>query len=141
MQRMSEPQMVEAFMRSSTSPWPGTGTATSFSSTVQLPGRYAPFIFDRSLGILLFDRSIQIPEIFPGLVLFPQEDLPLDQAAILVDARDSCHIGIGQRRAYYTLQVRQVVAWIDGERDRRGAALFGPFPADHRRVHPETPGN
>ena len=37
--------------------------------------------FDRSL----FDLSIQIPEIFPGLVLFPQEDLPFDEAAVPVD--------------------------------------------------------
>src|ERR1035438_9633892 len=92
MQRMSEPQMVDAFMRSSTSPWPGAGTATSCNSTVLLPGRNAPFMFDRSLGISLFDHSIQIPEIFPGLVLFPQKHLPLDEAAILVDGRDSGHI-------------------------------------------------
>jgi hypothetical protein len=39
MQRMSDPQMVEAFMRSSTSPCPGSGTATSRSSTVLLPGK------------------------------------------------------------------------------------------------------
>src|ERR1039457_2901386 len=96
MQRMSEPQMVDAFIRSSTSPWPGTGTATSLSSTVLLPGRYAPVMLDRSLRILLLDRSIQIPEIFPGLVLFPQKDLPLDETAILIDARDGGHIGIGQ---------------------------------------------
>src|ERR1035441_3465552 len=139
MQRMSEPQMVDAFMRSSTSPWPGTGTATSLSSTVLLPGRYAPFMFDRSLRILLFDRSIQIPEIFPGLVLFPQKDLPLDEAAILVDTRDGGHVGIGQRRAHHALQVRQVVAWIDGKRDRRGAALLCPLHADHRRVYAEAP--
>src|ERR1035441_1723931 len=120
MQRMSEPQMVDAFMRSSTSPWPGTGTSTSFSSTVLLPGRYAPFMFDRSLRILLFDRSIQIPEIFPGLVLFPQKDLPLDEPAILVDAGDGGHVGIGQRRAHHTLQARQVVAWIDRSEERGG---------------------
>ena len=33
------PQMVEAFMRSRTSPWPGSGPETSRSSTVLLPGR------------------------------------------------------------------------------------------------------
>src|ERR1035438_9013533 len=104
--------MVDAFMRSSTSPWPGTGTATSFSSTVLLPGKYAPFMFDRSLRILLFNRSIQIPEILPGLVLFPQEDLPLDEAAIPIDASDSGHIDIGQRRAHHARQVGQIVAWI-----------------------------
>src|ERR1035438_10580977 len=108
MQRMSEPQIVDAFMRSSTSPWPGTGTSTSFSSTVLLPGRYAPFMFDRSLRILLFDRSIQIPEIFPGLVLFPQKDLPLDEAAIL-DRKstrlNSSHLGISY--AVFCLKKKQ----------------------------------
>src|ERR1019366_9588570 len=135
MQRMSEPQMVDAFMRSSTSPWPGAGTATSFSSTVLLPGRYAPFMFDRSFRISLFDHSIRIPEIFPGLVLFPKKDLPFDEAAVLVDARDGGHIRIGQRRADHALEIRQVVSRLDGERDRRGAALRAPLEADYRRVH------
>jgi len=44
MQRMSDPQMVEAFMRSSTSPWPSSGTGAARSSTVLLPGKYAPVI-------------------------------------------------------------------------------------------------
>src|ERR1035437_9246924 len=149
MQRMSEPQMVEAFMRSSTSPWPGAGTATSFSSTVLLPGRNAPFMFDRSfriswfdhsIRISWFDRSIRIPEIFPGLVLFPYKDLPFAEPAILVDARDGGHVPFGERRADHALQVRQVVARIDGERDRRGAALRGPLDADHGRVHAEALG-
>src|ERR1035437_3465886 len=103
MQRMSEPQMVEAFMRSSTSPWPGAGTATSFSSTVLLPGRNAPFMSDRSFRISVFDHSIRIPEIFPGLVLFPQKDLPLDEAAIPVDALDGGHVRFGERRADHAL--------------------------------------
>jgi hypothetical protein len=38
---MSEPQMVEALTRSSTSTWPGCGTGTVRSSTVELPGRKA----------------------------------------------------------------------------------------------------
>ena len=33
--------MVEAFIRSRTSPWPGAGTGTVRISTVELPGRYA----------------------------------------------------------------------------------------------------
>src|ERR1035438_9761769 len=141
MQRISEPQMVDAVMRSSTSPWPGAGTDTSFNSTVLLPGRNAPFIFDRSLRISWSDHSIQIPEIFPGLVLFPQKDLPLDEAAVLIDTRDGGHIRIGQRRADHALQVRQVVAWVNGERDRRGAALLGPLHADRKRMHAEALGD
>jgi hypothetical protein len=39
---MSEPQMVDAFIRSSTSPCAGAGTGTSRNSVVLFPGRYAP---------------------------------------------------------------------------------------------------
>ena len=98
-----------------------------------LPGRNAP--------VIVCDHSIQVPEIFPGLVLFPQEDLPFDEAAVPVDARDGGHIRGGQRRADHALEIRQVVARIDGERDGRGAALHGPLDADHRRVHAEAPGD
>jgi hypothetical protein len=44
MQRISEPQIVEAFMRNSTSPWPGVGTGTVRISTVEFPGKYAAVI-------------------------------------------------------------------------------------------------
>jgi hypothetical protein len=44
MHRISEPQIVEAFTRSSTSPCPGTGTGTVRISTVLLPGRKAAVI-------------------------------------------------------------------------------------------------
>jgi hypothetical protein len=38
---MSDPQMVEAFTRSRTSPCPGVGTGTVRISTVELPGKNA----------------------------------------------------------------------------------------------------
>jgi hypothetical protein len=38
---MSDPQMVEAFTRSNTSPWPALGTGTVRNSTVESPGRNA----------------------------------------------------------------------------------------------------
>jgi hypothetical protein len=44
MQRISEPQMVEAFTRNRTSPWPGVGTGTVRISTVELPGKNAAVI-------------------------------------------------------------------------------------------------
>src|ERR1039458_1514705 len=94
-----------------------------------------------SLRLSLSDHPIQIPKIFPGLVLFPQKDLPFDEAAILVDAGDGRHIRIGERRADHALKIRQVVARVDGERDRRGAALFSPLHADHGPMHAETPGD
>ena len=37
--RMSDPQIVDAFIRIRTSPWPGTGTDTRRKSTVLSPGR------------------------------------------------------------------------------------------------------
>ena len=52
MQRMSEPQIVEAFVLTTTWPWPGFGMGNSFSSTVLLPGRIAPRIF-LSMSFLL----------------------------------------------------------------------------------------
>src|SRR5258708_26444584 len=82
-----------------------------------------------SLLLSLFNHSIQVPEIFPCLVLFPQKDLPFDETAVLVDCSDGGHIRVGQRRADHALEIRQVVAWIDGERDGRGAALLGPLDA------------
>jgi hypothetical protein len=44
MQRISEPQMVEALTRNRTSPWPGVGTGTVRISTVELPGKNAAVI-------------------------------------------------------------------------------------------------
>jgi hypothetical protein len=44
MQRISEPQMVEAFTRIKTSPWPELGTGTARISTVLLPGKNAACI-------------------------------------------------------------------------------------------------
>jgi hypothetical protein len=41
---MSDPQIVDAFMRSSTSPCPGSGTAASRKAVVLLPGKYAAFM-------------------------------------------------------------------------------------------------
>ena len=56
---------------------PGSGTGTSRSSTVLLPGRYAPLIvlsLFRSLARLRRrDLAIQVPQIFPGLVLLSTE--------------------------------------------------------------------
>ena len=49
---MSEPQMVDDFVFTKTSPWPGVGTSNSFSSTVLLPGSIAPCIFFAIFHIL-----------------------------------------------------------------------------------------
>ena len=62
------------------------------------------FQFDRAVAgqdmrLSLFDHSVEVPEIFPGLVLFPEEHLPFDEAAVPVDGGDGRHIGGGQRRA------------------------------------------
>jgi hypothetical protein len=41
---MSLPQMVQAFIFTSTCPWPGLGMGTVLNSTVLFPGRYTPCI-------------------------------------------------------------------------------------------------
>jgi hypothetical protein len=56
MQRMSEPQMVEAFTRIKTSPCPGLGTGTVRISTVLFPGRNAACIVFCMLLISLGSR-------------------------------------------------------------------------------------
>src|SRR5688500_16675833 len=47
---MSEPQMVEARMRNSTCPCPGSGTGNSRSSTVESPGSTAAVIVRLLIG-------------------------------------------------------------------------------------------
>src|SRR5512134_3357947 len=54
MQRMSEPQIVVLFVRTSTSPWPGVGTSKLRRSTVLFPGRTAPCI---RVGLSLIGAS------------------------------------------------------------------------------------
>src|ERR1035437_1837089 len=102
MQRMSEPQIVDAFTRIRPSPCCGDGTDTIRISTELFPGRNAAsivfFIIQSPLlqewnqfpacrlGTLSWsDFSVQIPQVFPFLPLFPEEDLPLDEAAISVE--------------------------------------------------------
>ena len=84
-------------MRSSTSPWPGSGTGTSRNSTVLLPGRNAP--------VMLGFTPFAVPEIFPGLVLLPQKDLAFDQAAVAIDGRDLAHLVIGERIAHRAFEI------------------------------------
>src|ERR1017187_1018233 len=109
MQRISEPQMVEALTWMSASPWPGTGTGTSRISTVLLPGRKAASMVlgimtfspcpDLSGPILLSRRylAVHVPQIFPGLILLPEEDMPFNQAAVAVDGGDGIHLRGGER--------------------------------------------
>src|SRR5271157_3378072 len=143
MHRISEPQIVDAFIRSSTSPWPGSGTATSFSTVVLSPGKYAPCIvvaiavaIALSIDVSLIASFLpvrgplrrcnlpaQIPQVFPRLPVLPQEHLALDQTAIPVDARDRPHLLVRQRLAHRASQIGQVFITPRGERNRRLAAL------------------
>src|SRR5579863_8259917 len=114
MQRISEPQMVEAFTRSRTSPCPAVGTGVVRNSTVLSPGRNAAvmvsFISIYSimevpglrLGPLALGRCdlpMNVPEIFPTLVRLPEKNLPFYQAAVSVDPRDLAHLFVTQRIA------------------------------------------
>ena len=35
---------------------------------------------------------MDVPEVFPGLVIFPKENLAFDQAAVTVEAFDCAHV-------------------------------------------------
>src|ERR1035441_4098626 len=122
MQRMSEPQMVDAFMRSSTSPWPGAGTATSCNSTVLLPGRNAPFMFDRSLG-LTFGITVTYRETLAyGVPPGPGSDRSRDRGTLWVGSvcreirkciRETLHLAAARYRH----------AWIDTSRPAQTSRL------------------
>src|SRR5208337_2134413 len=43
------------------------------------------------------DLSMDIPQVFPGLPVLPQKDLPLDQAAAAIDPGDGLHLLGAQR--------------------------------------------
>src|SRR4051794_2728111 len=43
--------------------------------------------------------SIHVPEIFPRLIVFPEEHLSFDETAVPVDACNGAHVIVGQRLA------------------------------------------
>src|SRR5580658_4659245 len=154
MQRMSEPQMVEAFTRSKTSPWPGDGTGTVRNSTVEFPGRYAAVMvaFISFFPAALFTRptcaqpvlrrrylSMNVPQVFPGLAVLPEKHLAFNQAAVAVDSRNLPHLFVAQRIARYALKIGAIV--VDRKWNRRLPALHRPLGADHRGMNPMPPGN
>src|SRR5260370_41849442 len=65
-----------------------------------------------SLILSLFNHSIQVPEIFPCLVLFPQKDLPFDKTAVLVDSSDVGHIRVAQRCVVHGMEICETVACV-----------------------------
>jgi hypothetical protein len=60
MARISDPQMVEDFMRSRTWPHPGSGTAYERISAVLFPGSTAPCI---SVFVFMLMSFVNIPPI------------------------------------------------------------------------------
>src|SRR5208337_5204313 len=107
MQRISEPQMVEAFTRIKISPWVGAGTGTVRISTVLLPGKNAASMVFSIFEISLVSRvqsnpdsiisgrsdfTVHVPQVLPALSLFPEKDLALDEAAISVYSGDLPHL-------------------------------------------------
>src|ERR1700731_2430382 len=99
MQRISEPQIVEAFTLSKTSPCPGRGVGRVRRSTLRLPGRNAA----RMLCSMVFANpnsgrgylTIRVPEVLPGLSILPEKHLTLDQPTIAVDGADFMHFPLG----------------------------------------------
>src|ERR1700722_8304265 len=102
---MSLPQMELAFIFTRTWREPGLGTGNCLNSTVLLPGKTTPVMVAGAVVINFSisrrrNRAVDIPERFPGLPLFPEEDLALDQPAVLVDFGDVLHVLRGQRLGY-----------------------------------------
>src|SRR4051812_35050188 len=101
---MSLPQIDDAFIRTKTCPWPGSGMGDSRNSTVLLPGKITPsmvaVVVLMSCSIRLSfafksrrsDLAGHVPQVFPALIVFPQKDLALDQPAVPVDCRDLPHL-------------------------------------------------
>src|ERR1700677_3354174 len=154
MQRMSEPQIVEAFIPNKTSPWPGAGTGTDRSSTVEFPGRYAAVMvaFMALIPVAFFPRpkcaqpissrrnlSVDVPQIFPCLAVLPQENLALNQAAVAIDCGNLPHLLVAQRFTDCARQIGTIV--VDGKRNRRLPALHRPLDAYHCGMNPAAPGN
>src|SRR5574344_2481912 len=84
---MSDPQIVDALVLIKTSPCPGSGTGYFLKATVLSPGKDAPIIsFGNFISLSLrLNHPVLIPENPPVGVPAPNEDLPLDETAILVD--------------------------------------------------------
>ena len=79
--------------------------------------------------------AIYVPEIFPSLILFPQEYIALDETTIALDPRDGLHFFSRERIGDNSSKIAQVVPAIDGERDGNLPALHGPFDANHSRMN------
>src|ERR1035438_3638867 len=128
--------MVEALTSIRTSPWPSTGTGTLLISTVLFPGRNAAFIILDILSYLLVrlkvtcfalrtqgaltglnclcrsNDAVDVPKVFPRLIVLPKEHLSLDEAAVAVQLLDCVHILLAERLADYPKQIAQDVFWV-----------------------------
>src|SRR5947209_4775263 len=121
MARMSLPQMDDAFIRTRTCPWLGSGTGDSRNSTVLLPGKITPamladvvlMICSIRLSLTFMSRrgdlAAQVPQVFPALIVLPEKDLALDQPAVLVNRRDLPHLVFSQRLGYDSPQAAQIL--------------------------------
>src|SRR5580658_6602112 len=84
------------------------------------------------------NHSVDVPQIFPRLVVLPQEDLPFDQPAIAVELAYCGHFFGGKRLADGAEQVTQYIARIGRKRNGYLAALYSPLDANDRRMHAES---
>ena len=81
------------------------------------------------------DLTIQIPEIFPAMGAFPEEDLAFDKAAVFVIFLDGCHLFCGQGIFCDAGEVGLVLRCLYGEGDGYLAPLGCPFKADVCRMN------
>src|SRR5271166_6481202 len=87
------------------------------------------------------DFAVDVPQVFPAQPVLPEENRPLDQTAVAVDAGDRLHLLVAQRVLGGGAQIGGVVARVHRERDRRLAALHRPLDADGRRMDPMALGD
>ena len=89
------PRCSKRFTKSSTRPPDGIGQCGQFPTRCSVGSAVVPVDND----------SVDVPQVLPGLIRLPQEDMTFDQAVATVDPRDGRHFVRGQRVAHDVLQV------------------------------------
>jgi hypothetical protein len=63
------------------------------------------------------DHTVDIPEIFPRLIVFPKKDLALDQAAVAIQLLDGFHVLSGQGFTDNTEQIGEDIPRISSKKE------------------------
>ena len=87
------------------------------------------------------DDAVDIPEVFPGLIVSPKEDLAFDEAAVAIDGGDGAHVFVGERFAYDAAEVGKIVGAAAREGDGNLSALHGPLDANNGGMNADAPSD